>query len=256
VHSLNLLYHRVNQLEPDPWTLCVSPAHFAEHLEVVCRLSPRPTVTFDDGYWDNLSNALPILEAHDVEAHFFITSGAVGRTREMWWDALDHLYAEEESYQREYLSFRLLSSEEQERELDAMFAARGLSRRARPARRMLSESELVRLAAHPLAIIGAHTVTHPVLSQLCVQEQEEEIRKSKQSLEALVGYRLEGFSYPNGMETDYTTETIHLVQQAGFTYAYSAFERTRTDAFQLPRTMIRDWDGDEFERRLYAATVV
>jgi peptidoglycan/xylan/chitin deacetylase (PgdA/CDA1 family) len=106
-----LLYHRVAEVETDPWQLCVTPQHFAEHLEVlrkhvnivplqelVASLKngklPRRAVviTFDDGYADNLLNAKPILEKYDAPATIFIATGYLGHRREYWWDELDKLF--------------------------------------------------------------------------------------------------------------------------------------------------------------------
>lgn len=110
-HGLVLMYHRVAAPETDPWDMSVSPAHFAEHLDVLkrygaCtslptlvdqRISPdrprrRIAITFDDGYRDNAVNAAPGLEAHDLPATMFVVSGIVGRSREFWWDALARVF--------------------------------------------------------------------------------------------------------------------------------------------------------------------
>jgi peptidoglycan/xylan/chitin deacetylase (PgdA/CDA1 family) len=105
-----LMYHRVTELDTDPWGLAVAPGHFAEHLEVI-RRHGRPmqlldlaraqlggriprravVVTFDDGYADNLHSAKPLLVQHDVPATVFVTTGKIGRAREFWWDELEHL---------------------------------------------------------------------------------------------------------------------------------------------------------------------
>jgi peptidoglycan/xylan/chitin deacetylase (PgdA/CDA1 family) len=98
-----LLYHRVTELAADPQLLSVSPQHFAEHLDVIRKVGlPMPLkslwqdgrrersskcdviVTFDDGYADNLYNAKPLLESHDVPATVFVSSKGIlaGRTRE------------------------------------------------------------------------------------------------------------------------------------------------------------------------------
>ena len=106
--ALILLYHRVALPGADPWALCVSPEHFSEHMEVLRRIASPCTlselvrahaansipenavaVTFDDGYLDNLTNARPILEEHDVPATIFVCSSAVGRRQEFWWDQLE-----------------------------------------------------------------------------------------------------------------------------------------------------------------------
>jgi len=108
--TLILMYHRVSEAESDPWGLAVTPAHFAEHLEVLrdhyqiaplrslCgeprqSFSPRRKVviTFDDGYSDNYYNAKPLLESFDCPATIFVTTGYTGLNREFWWDELERL---------------------------------------------------------------------------------------------------------------------------------------------------------------------
>jgi peptidoglycan/xylan/chitin deacetylase (PgdA/CDA1 family) len=103
-----LMYHRVTELESDPWSLSVSPQNFAAHLEVLqkhCWVMPLEdlneahqqkqlldaavAITFDDGYVDNLLNAKPLLEQAKLPATMFIASGCIGRSREFWWDELE-----------------------------------------------------------------------------------------------------------------------------------------------------------------------
>lgn len=103
-----LLYHRVADLEHDPWSIAVKPWHFAHHLEILRRHAlclplsdllarqragtlPRNAVavTFDDGYADNLHTALPLLERFGVPATLFVATGFIGSSSEMWWDRLE-----------------------------------------------------------------------------------------------------------------------------------------------------------------------
>src|SRR5207247_8601512 len=77
--ALVLVYHRIVEVEVDPWELAVRPDHFAEQLEVIRRLGrpvslrdlvrsigdgriPRRAVvvTFDDGYADAPLRAQPL----------------------------------------------------------------------------------------------------------------------------------------------------------------------------------------------------
>jgi peptidoglycan/xylan/chitin deacetylase (PgdA/CDA1 family) len=102
------MYHRVAEVEVDPWELSVSPDHFCEQLDYlesqtnVWRLddyvhalrsgslpSRAVVITFDDGYADNLSTAAPMLRKAGLPATFFIVTGAVGQTGEFWWDDLE-----------------------------------------------------------------------------------------------------------------------------------------------------------------------
>jgi len=107
--AIILLYHRVTDLPLDPQLLCVTPQHFAEHLQVIREhravqlsalgdaLEPEQRgecpviVTFDDGYADNLYNAKPLLEYANVPATVFVTAGYVGCQREFWYDDLERV---------------------------------------------------------------------------------------------------------------------------------------------------------------------
>lgn len=105
-----VLYHRIFDAATDPWLLCTSPRHFAEHLDhlrqhyhviTLSELSaslaagrvPRRSVviTLDDGYADNLWNAKPLLERYGVPGTFAVTTGHLGSDREFWWDELERL---------------------------------------------------------------------------------------------------------------------------------------------------------------------
>jgi peptidoglycan/xylan/chitin deacetylase (PgdA/CDA1 family) len=106
--GLIMMYHRVAEPDLDPWGLSVSPAHFAEQLEVINKYF-RPlsmqellkhlqrgkvpnrsvVVTFDDGYVDNLLNAKPLLAQYDVPATIFLVTEALVEDRNFWWDDLE-----------------------------------------------------------------------------------------------------------------------------------------------------------------------
>lgn len=119
--------------------------------------------------------------------------------------------------------------------------------------RPLDPMEIVQLSQGGLVEIGAHTLSHPVLSRLSLREQRREILTSKLRLEQILGRPVHSFSYPFGGLSDYTTETVDIVREARFTSACANFPGvvTRsTDRLQLPRILVRDWSGDEFASRL------
>jgi len=106
--ALILGYHRVTNTISDTYEVCVSPEHFAEHMEIVSNYahpislsalvlhlkegslpSNAVAVTFDDGYADNLHQAKPILEKYHIPATVFVCTGYLGK--EFWWDELETL---------------------------------------------------------------------------------------------------------------------------------------------------------------------
>ncbi len=148
---------------------------------------------------------------------------------------------------------RNLPPSERESVMDYLFSWAGLLRAADESTRALTEPELGRLADGGIVEVGAHTVNHPVLSTLSSTEQLREISSSKRLLEELLGRPVTSFAYPYGGKSDYTRDSVAIVKAAGFRCACSNFEGTVTlaaDPYQLPRYLIRDWDGDTFARHL------
>lgn len=312
-----LLYHRIAEVASDPQLLSVTPQHFAEHLEILQQgynpLSLRTlhrrmkfnlwryrtvAITFDDGYADNLHQAKPLLEAVDVPATVFVTTGKVDSSREFWWDELErillstpilpnqlaitikgefyhwelgrndeenriddrwHVLMESGPSPRQvaYLKLaRLLQGMENRTRvsvLEQLVAWAGLEAYGRPGYRALTSEEAQTFAQNGLVEIGAHTMTHPALSGLPVEVQRVEITASKRRLEELLEQPVTSFSYPFGGRDSYNADTVRLVKEAGFECACSNFPghvQWRVDPYQLPRFIVRDWDGDEFARRL------
>lgn len=110
-NTIILLYHRIANLDGDPYGLFVSPEHFKQHLEVIKhayspmklahigekyyslrKSPPRIVITFDDGYADNLHHAKPLLEQYDIPATVFIATGLLNQQREFWWDELGRIF--------------------------------------------------------------------------------------------------------------------------------------------------------------------
>ena len=106
-HGAILMYHRVASADHDPWSLCVSPDHFAEQLDVLGRHAdvvplrrlfdaiplsgrsrPPVAITFADRYTHPLHAAKPILDCHDMPATLFVASGYTGSDRPFWSDEL------------------------------------------------------------------------------------------------------------------------------------------------------------------------
>ena len=125
----------------------------------------------------------------------------------------------------------------------------------RSSHRSVTADEVKELAKGGLIEVGAHTMTHPVLSSISKARQQNEIRQSKEYLDSILGLenQVSNFAYPSGNESDYTLETASTVLEMGFASACSTINDVvwqGADLFQLPRFTIRNWSGEKFASRL------
>ena len=103
----------------------------------------------------------------------------------------------------------------------------------------ITTESLKALDADPLCTIGAHTVSHPRLDTLSLDDQQKEITQSRQELETLLGHPILHFSYPHGA---YNADTLTIVKHQSFRTALCAWGGTvRRGAIPLtlPRIELR-----------------
>jgi peptidoglycan/xylan/chitin deacetylase (PgdA/CDA1 family) len=146
-----------------------------------------------------------------------------------------------------------LDDEARQAALSTVRAWAGAAPSGRPTHRTMTAAEMSSLAAGGQIEVGAHTVTHPVLSTLPPDRQEAEIRQGKADLERALGRPVKGFSYPFGGRAHYGRDTVSAVKGAGFEYACTTspgLVRPGSGAYEMPRELVRDWDGDTFLQQL------
>jgi len=103
----------------------------------------------------------------------------------------------------------------------------------------INSESLKTLDADPLCTIGAHTVSHPRLDTLSLDDQQKEMAQSRQELEALLGHPVHHFSYPHGA---YNADTLTIVKQQSFRTALCAWGgtvRRGANPLALPRIELR-----------------
>lgn len=200
-------------------------------------------ITFDDGYRDNYLYALPILKKYNVPATIFVSTANVLNQKEMWWDQIAALLLEESTYKERFhlvdplyeyswetktreqrlelaLSLRwLLRMESDDNRflnwMGQLIAWKGKTPEANEVNLLMNSKELKELSKEPLITLGAHTHTHHSLGFMSVEEQQKEIRDSISLLEEIVGERVEVFSYPFGTKSDYTIDTLSILEKEG-----------------------------------------
>lgn len=205
---------------------------------------PLALITFDDGYRDNYELAFPILRRHQASAVFFLPTGFIGTEKIPWWDRIAWLLRHcrkpslrlpgaaealelsparlEDSIRR---ALRLakthptLSIEEWLAQLQE--ACGGIQPPAGDAGRLFLNWEEARAMRQAGMDIGSHSHSHEILARLSPQQQERELRQSKEILEAQLQEPVQALAYPVGGPTSYTPQTQALARAAGYKLAFN-----------------------------------
>jgi peptidoglycan/xylan/chitin deacetylase (PgdA/CDA1 family) len=286
-----LLYHRVESIDKDRDSelLCVSPKIFdaqikflKENYNVVSindlsKITKRSVaISFDDGYRDNLINALPVLEKYNVPAIFFITTNFLKNKTTPYWDWLsfysNHIEGEVTFHSEalnkritvipnDIFSYRSISHELKiappfKRELfhQELSSQSKLSFHVQEDSRFLSIEDLREFSQHPLITIGAHTQNHPQLSSIPKEEQKLEIAESIEALEKIIGKPIQYFAYPFGLKSDYNSHSIDILNQLKVKNSFSnfrgQFRNGSTPPHEIPRYLIRNWNTSQFAKEV------
>jgi len=251
-----LYYHRVNDdRDPFFPSISTSlfeqeMRHLARHYKVVAMPelighlesgSPETVVaiTFDDGYRDNYENAFPVLQRYGLPATIFLTTGTMDFDDPIWFEQLAHAV---KKTSLEYLDLeidipRRLFLRTQAERLDANSRIFGVLRDLPDAERKL----LLPGILHQLGVeddrerrgkmltwdqarymstrgigFGGHTVNHPFLSRLTLEEARWETSECKRRIEAELQLPVECFAYPNGREKDLGPWSNEIIRSAGY----------------------------------------
>ena len=281
-----LIFHRVLP-EPDPlfpdemharrfdelcgWLaswLRVLPLDTAiEQLKTGTLPARAACITFDDGYADNHHVALPILQKHGLTATFFIATGFLNGGR-MWNDtiiesirlckapSLDLSALGLGNHDIDSVDGKKAAIASLIGQIKYRFAEERITitnhvarlAKVQPPQDLMMTSQEVKAMRRAGMQIGAHTLCHPILARLTVEQAQQEILGSKIFLEQLLGERIGLFAYPNGKpEEDYNLKSVEVVRSLGFDAAVSTQWGTSSrgdDLFEIRR--FTPWDRSRF----------
>jgi peptidoglycan/xylan/chitin deacetylase (PgdA/CDA1 family) len=230
-------------------------------------------ITFDDGYADNATIAAPILARLRLNATFFVSTGFLDGGR-MWNDTVRESIRACRSEILDLAAIdcgtwslandtarvaaitglldklKYLAQPERQAKVDAIADAVGLSPKSDL---MMTRQQVRELRRYGMSI-GAHTVTHPILTTLDIAAARVEIADGRRDLEETLNERVRLFAYPNGKPgRDYDASHVAMVREMGFDAAVSTawgVSRRRTDTFQLARFTPWDATVNRFGMRL------
>lgn len=284
---------RLRRVVPMPWLTCfcyhrtaevtvaagdsaivdATPAQFDDQLSVLCdhftfvglddvaahlshgaRLPKNPAlITFDDGYKECFTVALPVLVRRGAKASFFIPTRFLDDRRMFWWDQVSLMLerTREETIELEYPKpVRLRVAEARgplldiikktpkldvNRFLEEVERAAGVTiglaeERQIADRTLMTWDQVSRLTAAGMDV-GSHTRTHRVLGTLDPSEYDAELRGSRLDLEDRVGRPVRTIAYPVGYTLGRARGLRDAVRAAGYTVGFSCRASAMTTAF-------------------------
>ncbi len=150
-------------------------------------------ITFDDGYQNLYTEALPVLQQYGFRATVFLITDYCGKHNN--WAGNSPL----------------------------------LERRP-----LLSWSEIEEMRKYGFEF-GAHTLTHPDLTRLPLNQAEREVRQSKIVIEERLGVEIGMFAYPYGRHDEMTEKIVQQYFHGACSTILGKVERRRSNPFLLER---------------------
>ncbi len=218
----------------------LSMDEIAEYLKQGRSRSLVAALTADDGYRDNMREALPVLESHEAPMAVYVAPGLIERRVCLWWNVIEQVIAKCDGFymaldsgtvhvecstaaakRQAYADLeRYLTTTAREQDQDQIVreiaTAAGVDANALSGDLLMTWDELREFASHRLITIGAHTVHHYNLRRLPDELAAREIADSPDILELELGERPQHMAFPYGYESAVGKREVELAAKAGF----------------------------------------
>ncbi len=221
-------------------------------------------ITFDDGFLNNRTVALPVLQELGLPATIFLVTGFVGTNKALWPDrvylalqqtdaawldathmdlgtlSLADARAKAEAVERVLTHCKRLPAPDKDAQLQQLLDALGIDPEPGPFT-LMSWHDVGALAETGLIAFGGHTTRHDLLSRLHDAQVESEVRLSHAEVARRVGVTPTCFAYPNGRAEDFDARAKAAVKALSLHWAVSTengLVDAQSDPLALPRMCI------------------
>lgn len=221
---------------------------FVDMDEALDRMKSRSrerfaTITADDGYRDNLVEALPVIEKHETPATVYIAPNLTDGVVDIWWEVLEQvLIASDEivlpadggamrfdcgtrakkiAASREIVRYLTTVLPEQDRQavMRDLAVAAGIDRYPPQGCGLMDWDEIRRIGAHPLVAIGAHTMNHYFLKRLSDGEAGREMEEANRVMREELGQTPRHLAYPYGSPLSVGEREVGMAREIGYASA-------------------------------------
>ncbi|MGI9522283.1 MAG: polysaccharide deacetylase family protein [Hyphomicrobiaceae bacterium] len=199
-------------------------------------------ITFDDGYRDNFTDALPELAARRLPAVLFVCTGYVDGTVYFWWDWVADVFARtklrqavlpllgnwawENAEERSRLAALWVNVAKRLPQMTLRYCLRELAAtigeeipERGPSQARLTWDEL-KVMTEQGFMVGAHTVRHPNVNRISEERARKEIATSRAIIEQRLGISVDSFAYPYGGKDDFNERHERILEQEGFALGF------------------------------------
>jgi peptidoglycan/xylan/chitin deacetylase (PgdA/CDA1 family) len=160
-------------------------------------------ITFDDGYENNYINAYPILKKMNLVATICVCTAYIGKKESVF---------EKEKYIK-----------------------------GKMPENYLAEEEIVEMSQNHISFCS-HGINHFYMDELEGMDLENEITKSKETLEKILNMKINFFCYPYGR---YNQKTIEALKNAGYEGAFTTKRgkvSKEDNPYELKRLVIKGYN--------------
>ncbi len=226
------------------WFHIVSLQDVVEWLDGKKGLPPYAAlITFDDGYLDNYTNAYPILCKHNFPALIFLTTEHIGTDAPFYWDMAAYCFAHTKKdhltfpdgrtehwsnpHEREQVSkawiesMKVLPQAEKETQVARLPEILGVSIPKGYFQKLMMNWDQVREMQKGGIEFGAHSMHHPILTRISLEQVRAEVEGSKARIEKELGKPVLSFAYPNGQMADLNDPIEKIVAGSGIRTAFT-----------------------------------
>jgi peptidoglycan/xylan/chitin deacetylase (PgdA/CDA1 family) len=225
-------------------------------------------ITFDDGFANNYTHAVPVLDGYKIPATFYITSGVVSTDIMFWVDQLedminlcsmDSISIELDkgknyvlkSFQDKIKALSDIKSycksepnSEKNRIIKELSSITSVQSDVHHSNnyKKITWSQIKEMDQNPLFIIGGHSLYHNILNSMNEVDMKKDIKISIDLLEYNLEKKVEHYSYPEGQKEHYDDHVVSCLKSFGIKCSPSAIDGVNhigtQDMFNLRRIMV------------------
>jgi peptidoglycan/xylan/chitin deacetylase (PgdA/CDA1 family) len=225
-------------------------------------------ITFDDGFFNNYSCALPILVKKRLKATFYITTNFIEKNELSWIDKIEYMVERTNLIKKvNVLNKKFCIKNNKKSKINFLKKIRSLAK-SNPAidvfklvfdiksqlnyrgaltninnilDKKMNWSQVKEINSHKNFCIGGHTTTHRILAFLNADSMKKEITNSIKIIYKNTGTKISHYSYPEGLPHTYSDREIKFLKKSGIKMCPSAehgINNEKSNLYSLKRILV------------------